>query len=293
MKRRKFIGKNNAVSGVIEALLLVALVSIILATIQLVYIPNIMEEKEIDHMNEVENQFSYLKSTLDIQSITEKDVLVSSVITLGSKELPFFVTARATGSLYLIDETDTNSKIIINLTASDENIPLTSIKYVSNNWYCCDKIYQNYILEGGGIIAEEPDETMKVIPAITKETRAGKIYINYSLPVLKGTQGKKSYGGYKNCFIYTNYSHKNSTISEELDKSFFEYIDIVSDYLDAWNQSLNKFFSYEVENNYIKIEKYPQSSPEFVRIKPESKNIQINIIPIYIHVQIGPGIIKT
>ena len=53
--------KKLAVAGVIEALLLVALASIILSTIQLVYIPQMMEEREAEHMDEVSNQFSSLK----------------------------------------------------------------------------------------------------------------------------------------------------------------------------------------------------------------------------------------
>ena len=48
MKIRKIIRYNNAVSGVIEALLIVALIAIILAIIQLVYIPPIMEDKETE-----------------------------------------------------------------------------------------------------------------------------------------------------------------------------------------------------------------------------------------------------
>ena len=62
MKNKNFIRGNHAVAGVIEALLLVALVAIILSTIQLVYIPQVMNEREADHMEDVSNQFSFLKS---------------------------------------------------------------------------------------------------------------------------------------------------------------------------------------------------------------------------------------
>ena len=62
MKKSIFIKNNHAVAGVIEALLIVALVAIIISTIQLVYIPQIMSQREADHMQEISNQFSYIKS---------------------------------------------------------------------------------------------------------------------------------------------------------------------------------------------------------------------------------------
>ena len=62
MGKIKVFKDNKAVAGVIEALLIVALVSIIISTIQLIYIPEIMKQKEYDHMEEVENQFSFLTS---------------------------------------------------------------------------------------------------------------------------------------------------------------------------------------------------------------------------------------
>ena len=47
MKFIKIQKTHYAVAGVIEALLLVALFSIVLSTIQLVYIPDIMEQREV------------------------------------------------------------------------------------------------------------------------------------------------------------------------------------------------------------------------------------------------------
>ena len=81
MKRTKFMRENKAVAGVIEALLMVALVAIILSMIQLYYIPQIMEQKEADHMDDVTNQFSFLKAMIDFQSMVEENVPISSPIT--------------------------------------------------------------------------------------------------------------------------------------------------------------------------------------------------------------------
>ena len=46
MKNRKIIKEKHAVAGVIEALLLVGLVAVILSVIQLLYIPQVMEQRE-------------------------------------------------------------------------------------------------------------------------------------------------------------------------------------------------------------------------------------------------------
>jgi len=102
MGKIKIINDKKAVAGVIEALLLVALVSIIISTIQLIYIPEIMKQRESDHMEEIENQFSFLKAVVDIQSMGKKDVPITSTITLGSRELPYFVTARSFGELTIV-----------------------------------------------------------------------------------------------------------------------------------------------------------------------------------------------
>jgi len=118
MKNRKLIIKNTAVAGVIEALLLVGLVAIILSFIQLYYIPEIMEDKEATHMDQVSQQFSQLKSVIDIQStmgvINEENpnpkyvayTSISSPLTLGSRELPYFVSSSSPGQVNLIDKND-------------------------------------------------------------------------------------------------------------------------------------------------------------------------------------------
>ncbi|MBP1662186.1 MAG: hypothetical protein H6P94_435 [Thermoplasmatales archaeon] len=69
MKRRTFGMQNKAVAGVIEALLMVALVSIVLSVVQLVYIPEVMEQRESEHMDLVSNQISTLKSMIDLQGV--------------------------------------------------------------------------------------------------------------------------------------------------------------------------------------------------------------------------------
>jgi hypothetical protein len=284
MENRKLIKRKDAVAGVIEALLLVALVAIIISTIQLVYIPQMMEQRESDHMDDTENQFSYLKSVIDLQSMVKEDVPISSPITLGSRELPYFVTARALGQLDIIDIDRTNEYIQTDFL----NVPLTSIKYKAHNSYFID---QTYALEGGCVIVKQPDgETVKVEPAITKKNESTEIKLYYNIPVINGVSGKNSTCGYKNCFIRTNYSYQDTPPGGST-----TYIRFYTDYLDAWNSSLNKLLEEEVGNGYINIEKRFIGSQECVSITPSggpsSKNLYIEFTLTYIGAQIGPGVV--
>ena len=277
MKNKKLIKRKDAVAGVIEALLLVALAAIIISTIQLVYIPQMMEQRESDHMDDTENRFSYLKSVIDLQSMVKEDVPISSPITLGSRELPYFVTARAFGQLDIIDKDRTDNYIL----TDSLNVPLTSIKYKAHNSYFTD---QTYALEGGCVIVKQPDgETVKIEAGITIKNESTEIKIIYNLPIITGISGKNSTSGYKNCFIRTNYSNQNVYSGSTT------FIRINTNYLDAWNVSLNKLLEEEVENGYVIIEKRPIGSAEYVSITPGSKSIFIELTITYIGAQIGPG----
>ena len=282
MSNISILKMKAAVAGVIEALLLVALVSIIISMIQIYYIPQSMEQREAEHMDEVENQFSYLKSVIDLQSLVKENVAISSPVTLGSRELPYFVTARAVGRLEIIDIDYTDDKIV---TDSISGVPLTSIKYSAYNSYFLN---QFYILEGGCVILKQPDgETVKVEPSIIVENRSSEIRIYYNIPVIKSIPGKNSSAiDYKNCFVRTNYSGQDT-----YPPGLTSYIRIYTDYLNAWNSSLNKILEHEIKHGYIDIKKYPVDSPEYVRIEPNSKNIYLELTVSYIVAQIGTGII--
>lgn len=265
---------DNAVAGVIEALLLVALVAIVLSTVQLVYIPEIMEQRESEHMDDVDNQFSYLKSVIDLQSSLQKDVPISSPITLGSSELPYFVTARSFGQLDIIDDTSSWIK-----TDNIPNIPLTSIQLDAMNSYF---VQQLYILEGSAILVQQSDgESVRVEPSLSAQNNSDNISIVWQLPVFKSIAGKNSTSGYQNCFIRTNYS-SNITYS-----GIKTNISIYSQFLDAWNATFNSVLEEAAENGYISVQKYPT----YLRITPGTKEIYLTITVVTIYAQIGPGII--
>ncbi len=298
MKKTNFIRENTAVAGVIEALLLVALVAIILGLIQLNYVPEIMEQRESDHMDEVANQLSFLKAMIDVQSMTGEDIPISSPITLGSNKLPYFVTAASSGEVYIYDKDNCKGCKIQSsngfafsefLEFNNNGIPLTSIKYKANSFYY---IKQIYVLEGGSIILKQTSgknrgEDILVEPPITTHNYSSDIKIDYEIPVFN-SRGKNQTSGFDTTFIRTNYTKEDSDFVNNNN-----WIRIYTYYPDAWNRTLIRSSSgllWEYYNNgYIDVDVYDSGSPAYIEITPGSKNLDIEFTVIEIGAQIGPG----
>lgn len=298
MKKRSINRDNYAIAGVIEALLIIALVVMILSTIQLYYIPQIMEEKESDHMDEVLNQFSHLKSVIEVQSmlgVAESNQPISfspmsSPITMGSEQLPYFVTTGALGQVNIFDKDYVESKIDILPKSPDflNGIPLTSIRFLGDNAYFVD---QNYILEGGAIILKQNNgESTKVTPPINVQNYTTSIKINYTLPLFTTKPGKNIAGGSEITFIRTNYtryySHSDTSVS---------WLYIYTDYIQAWTQLLinnDKGLLWEYySNGYINVTYDNPNSPTRIEITPGTKNLDVELTIVEIGVQIGPGFV--
>lgn len=295
-KERIFRGEQ-AVAGVIEAMLLVALFAIIVSTVQLVYIPQVMEQREAEHMDVVANQFSHLKSLIDIQSLSgsmETDVPLAYVpmtcqITLGSRELPYFITGRAFGEMSIINSEE--SRIEMNPSINgDLYFPLTSIKYEAYNSYFVD---QTYILEGGGIILNQPngESVMRADPSISINNLSDSIQIRFYLPKVIDIPGKNSTYGFGRCFIRTNYSSHQTYYGPI---PFGGHIIICSNYLDAWSKSLNRLLGEEIKNGYVNVSimQHPTEEIDVVKISVMSKPVNLELTVVDIYAQIGPGWIR-
>jgi len=306
MKYRRINKENLVVAGVIEALLLVALCAIIISLIQLSYIPQIMKQREAEHMDEVSNQFSYLKNMIDIQALAGSmgtDVPLAHVpmmtqITLGSRNLPYFVTAPSYGELSIKDmgaKIDANPPIQDSWHVYLSGIPFSSIVYHAYNMYFVE---QTYILEGGGIILSQSsgDSTMRADPSISVEDVGNKIEMKFYLPNIIGIPGKNSTNGYGGCFIRTNYSTYHPYLSDQI--PIDNYIIIYSNHLTAWNETLNRLFRdvmYDAgdkpspENKTVNISITQYEGKNVVKITPLKHPINLELKVVDISVQIGPG----
>ena len=289
MKNRKFGTHNQAVAGVIEALLMVALVSVVISMIQLIYIPQIMEQKEAEHMDLVSNQFSTLKSMIDLQGITRSSAPFSSMITLGSRDLPYFITAKAFGEVS-VKENPTYKITVLPPPGSlpSGTVPLTSIQYAADNAYFVD---QTYILEGGGLIVQQPEglPVMRADPSISSVNNTNSITIHFDLTHVMAIPGKNLTNGEGNCYIRTNYS-SNRTHFDTIQPG--GHIRIYTAYPNAWNESLYNLLGIYAVNGYINISLNPAQG--YIEITPRINGkdilLQLNVIDIY--VQVGQGWIQ-
>lgn len=293
MNHKQFGMHTQAVAGVIEALLLVALVAVVISVIQLVYIPQVMEQKESEHMDQVFNQFSSMKSMIDLQGMTRSSAPVSSMITLGSEDLPYFITAKAYGELSV----DQNSSYKITMNPPPGSlplgiVPLTSIKYDAFNAYFPRPYYrQTYVLEGGGIIVDQLDgvPVMRADPPISAENKTTTITIHFDLPQVTAIPGKNSTYGEGKCFIRTNYS-SNRTHVDTIPLG--GYIRIYTQYVNAWNESLYNLLGIYALHGYIHINPVSAQPTSYIEISPGTKSIDLQLNVINIYVQIGQGWIQ-
>src|SRR5512136_2952439 len=119
MKILKKKTTDNAVVGVVTAILLVGLIVAVVSLVQTMYIPKIMKEREADHMDKVAEQFTYLTSVIDGQAANPSNNMpVATSITLGSKELPDMLSMKAFGTLEILDKART---ITINYGSGQPN----------------------------------------------------------------------------------------------------------------------------------------------------------------------------
>ncbi len=118
------MGKNERGQvGVVVAILMVSLFVAVIVLVQVYYVPNWMRDREATHMDTVANQFSQIKASIDIEAMAQRDMSLINSITLGSKELPFFVSARAFGSLNVLSTA--NSDFAVGISGS--GLPATSM----------------------------------------------------------------------------------------------------------------------------------------------------------------------
>jgi hypothetical protein len=266
------------VSGVIEALLMVALVASVLAVIQTTYIPQIMQQREADHMDLVSNQFSYMKSMIDIQTMTKSKAPIFSVITLGTNQLPYFITAPSTGQITISNNRSGNITI-----GGTKIVDITAIDYDAFNSYF---VRQNYILEGGGIIVMQPEGTpvMRVDPAISISDTGTRYHVYLNLTGIINREAKISISGLEKCVIRTNYSHTIVPFGSPFSISGSVVMRLNTDYPEAWYGSLNN-----TVGKFVDLSLYPDNNPTCVQMKQLDKPIDLYIVENYIEAQIGPG----
>lgn len=224
--------KDDAVVGVVVAVMLVGLLLAVVLILQSVFVPNWMEQMEAEHMDEVANQFALLKFAIDLQSATENNIPITTSITLGNKELPFFPSSRAFGFLRIASDECTIN--ITNATGSSSVYWPGVIKYTSANAYYID---QTFTYEASAVISSQAEGSVMFIKPsffVNYDKVNDEVNISFTLANIIGLGGKKSVSGYGTYPIQTNFTRTNNTNITEV-----ETIIITTAYPNAWHMFIN------------------------------------------------------
>jgi len=279
---KKLWDENEGVVGIVVAVLLLGLFISIITTIQTIYVPAWMEQKEAEHMENVANQFSMLKFAIDTQIISEKPMPISTSIELGSKEMPFFLSSKSYGSLEILED---EFGLSVNNSVGDVfDYSFGTIKYSSKNAYFLN---QDYIYEGGAIIMNQlKGNVMTILPSFSADLDpyTTDIILEFNIINISRVKDKTSVSGFGTYPIKTRFSNSSSPVSITAVTS----ISINTSYISAWenffNRTLNEIdleylthFSITSNNNGLKLDFQPILSVNLV-------------IKVYeIIAEVGPG----
>jgi len=277
---RPISDEKNAVVGIVTAILIVGLLVTVFSIVQTVYVPEWMEEIEKDHLDTISAQFAELKHTIDIQLYTtsKKHIPVTTPITLGSGNVPFFLSQKSSGSI-----TINNDQFEIEIDGDNQyQFPLGTISYQSQNSYFTN---QRYVFEAGAVILNQSEGTLLKSPPFFSVNNSVDITIRFTLVNITSTGGKTSTYGSSTCGILTNYSDEQtftiSNVSSMIittphQNPWYQYIDDEC----KENGLTSTHYTLTENNNGVEIDFNSGSSP---------KTVTVILTHVKINTQIAPG----
>jgi hypothetical protein len=242
MKYYKIKKSNDAVVGMISAILLIGLLIMVLSFVNYSYVPQWVENEESSHMEMVSNQFAQLKYAIDIQSLINDNTALTTSIKLSRDEIPFLDPYRNFGSITV--KTDRCTFVILDNNGNYYNFTTDSIEFSSQNLYY---VNQNYIFEAGAIIlAQSNSSVMKGQPSINVIEYGKNLSITFVN--ITGVRGKSFASGIGTYPIYTRVLNTNDqfTTIENVDK-----LTVLTNYPKAWYTIFNDSLLYSGFNYYI------------------------------------------
>lgn len=271
---RNIKNSDDAVVGIFVAILLIGLAISVFTIVQTQYVPQWLEQREYDHMHDVSYQFSQFKYSMDILSATQQENAISTYISLGISDLPFFDTGRTYDSLEI-----SPNNFIVNISNETDSFSfsLGALKYSSGNSYFTD---QSYIYEGGVLILSQYNGNL----LHGKQFLSVDDYSNISFNVINvsSLDGKNSVFGHGTYSIYSEYLN-----SDQYTVYNVTNINITTSYSNAWRLFFNStdmiysVLNYEINDAIDGIN---------VKFSPPLGNIYLKVIEI--STQIAPGWIE-
>jgi len=273
MKILKKQTTDNAVVGVVTAILIIGVIVAVVSLIQTMYIPKIMEQREADHMDTVAEQFTYLTSVINNQAANQiKNMPVATSVTLGSKELPYMLSMKAFGTLKILD----NARLI---TIGSKTYKIGVITYSSANAYFLN---QNYTYEAGAMIVSQSEGNLMMIrPSFLLDYNLSNDFpLNITFDVMNiiSVGNKTIASGYGTYPIQTAFYNNSSYTFTNVDN-----ITITTSLSNSWYVFLGSSSLYGSQftlNDTGQVCKIKFSDPNIVKVNFKITNILA---------QIGPG----
>jgi hypothetical protein len=268
---RKIIHSNEGVVGIIIAILLIGLILSVIGIVQMIYVPQWLEQKEAEHMHDVSYQFTQLKYSIDTLSIVEPKNAISIYITLGIADIPIFGLGRTYDSIEILKD-----DCIVEILNDTDSLSFTLdiIKYSSGNSYFVD---QSYIYEAGALILSQSKACIlngQPFLSVSNNTNVSLNIINIS-----SEDGKRSVGGYGTYSVYLEFLQSETNIMDN-----FRKINIITNYPNAWRSFFN---SSSLQNSGLTYEISDIEDGITVDFSGSLGNLVLRVVDIYS--QIAPG----
>jgi hypothetical protein len=278
IKIRSLKDSDEGVAGVIVAVLMIGLLVSGIAFIQSIYVPEWMEQKEAEHMDNIATQFSQLKYSIDTLSVTsQSNSQISTPITLGSDKLPFLKSMRSYGSINVLPN---YHKIRIDDKNGEKQFYiLGSVKYSSTNSYYID---QDYFLENGALIQNQNSKQLMLIDPAFSVIDAEDLEL--TLIKFTGIGIETSASGYGTYPIKAKFIESDSMFINNV-----ENITIYTNNIVAWKLFFDKELS-KSDINYTIDENLDNNSIKIAFYETEEVDLpDLDLIVNSINIQISPG----
>jgi len=275
IKIKKLRNSNNAVVGIITAILLIGLIISVITIIQTVFVPNWMEQSESEHMDQVADQFAQLKFAIDLQSVLqERNLPVASPISLGNREIPFLGSSRAYGDLEIVQD---ECIVTIQNDTTSYNYQIGIIRYSSSNSYFID---QSFIYETGALIISQDDgNIISVNPSVSVANLTNDYNITFSIVNISAVGNKDSISGYGTYPIRIEFSNSNTINITNVDQ-----LTITTEYPESWENNFNYIFG----DDYVESNDFST----YADFSGMTKNVNVLLSVVDINAQVAPGWIE-
>lgn len=285
--KERWKSTDDAVVGIVTAILIIGLVAAVISIVQTTYVPKIMEQREAEHMDKVAEQFASLTSVIDGQAAEEKKgIPLATSVTLGSRELPFLVSSKSYGTLEILEN---SCNITIRNQTMTQTYHLGTITYSSANAYYID---QSYTYETGAMIVSQTPGNLMMIPPefLIEYNGSSNLSITFNVVNISGIPQKMMAAGFGSYPIQTEFRE----ISTIINYTQVENITIATRFSNAWSVLLNNSLTAAGLNwagygtHFLLSDTGQATSLEFTGVADPLK-VTLNFRIIEIRAQIGPG----